>query len=54
MFINIYHYCPLPTAEEVACTCSCRHGYAQVHIVGHEDEHEEVADDDLYHMENRL
>lgn len=49
---DIHHHCLFPAEEEVPSACSCSHGDAQVPVVGHEDQHEEVADhhlDDVQH-----
>lgn len=49
---DIHHHCLFPAEEEVSGACSSGHGDAQVPVVGHEDEHEEVADhhlDDVQH-----
>lgn len=44
---DIHHHCLFPAEEEVSGACSGGHGDAQVPVVGHEDEHEEVADHHL-------
>ena len=47
MFIDIDHCRASPRKQEVPTPRSQRDGEAEVDVVGHEDEHEEVADDDL-------
>lgn len=49
---DIHHHCFLPAEEEIPGARSGGHGDAQVPVVGHEDQHEEVADhhlDDVQH-----
>lgn len=49
---DVHHHCLFPAEEEVPGARSCSHGNAQVPVVGHEDQHEEVADhhlDDVQH-----
>lgn len=47
MFRDVYNHCLLPAEQEVAHPSSCCHGDTEVAIVGHEHQHEEVADDHL-------
>lgn len=54
VFCNVHHYCLLPAEQEVAETCARCHGDAQVTIVGHEHQHEEVTDYNLDDVQNRL
>lgn len=54
MLCDVHHHCLLPAEEEVSCAsprCYCN---AEVPVVGHEDEHEEVADDHLDDMQHCL
>lgn len=44
----------LPAEEEVADCCTDHDGDAQPHVIRHEDQHEEVAEDDLHHVQERL
>lgn len=51
---DVHHHCLLPAEEKVSCPrpgCYCD---AEVPIVGHEDEHEEVADDHLDNVQHCL
>lgn len=43
-----------PAEQEVAHAGACCHGDAEVSIVGHEDEHQEVADDHLNDVQQGL
>lgn len=43
-----------PAEQEVAHPCASCHGDAEVGVVGHEDKHQEVADDDLYNVQHGL
>ena len=54
MFVGILDQRPSPGEEEVAGAGPERYRDAQPHVVRHEDEHEEVAEDDLDDMEQRL
>lgn len=54
MFCNIHHYCLLPAEQEVAEAGACRHCDAQVPVVRHEHQHEEVTDHHLDHVKKRL
>ena len=47
MFIYIDDDGPFPAEEKVPCACSEADGYTQIHVVCHEDEHEEVTYNDL-------
>ena len=47
MFCDVYHHCLLPAEQEVAQPGPCCHGDTQVAVVGHEHQHEEVADHHL-------
>lgn len=44
---DIHNNCLFPAEEEIARPCPCRHSYAEVSVVRHEDQHEEVTDHDL-------
>ncbi|KAK2493501.1 hypothetical protein MC885_002129, partial [Smutsia gigantea] len=44
----------LKAEEKVACASPCCYRNAEVPVVGHEDEHEEVADDHLDDMQHCL
>lgn len=49
---DIHHHRLFPAEEEVSSASSCSHSDAQVPVVGHEDQHQEVADhhlDDVQH-----
>ena len=54
MLCDVHHHCLLPAEEKVSCAGSCCYSNAEVPIVGHEDEHEEVADDHLDDMQHCL
>lgn len=43
-----------PAEQEVADRRSDGDGQAQPHVVGHEDQHQTVAQDDLQQVQNRL
>lgn len=43
-----------PAEEEVAESCPYQAGQTQPSVVGHEDEHQEVRDKELQHMQHRL
>lgn len=51
---NVHHHSLPPPEEEVSGTGTEEAGEAQPHVVGHEDEHQEVGDQELHHMEQRL
>lgn len=44
----------LPAEQEVAGSGPESDGHTQPHVVRHEDQHEEVADDHLYDVQKRL
>lgn len=54
MLCDIHYHRLLPAEEKVSCAGSCCDSNAEVPIVGHEDEHEEVADDHLDDMQHSL
>lgn len=54
VFCNIHHYCLLPAEQEVAEAGARRHCDAQVPVVRHEHQHEEVTDHHLDHVKKRL
>lgn len=54
VFCNIHHYCLLPAEQEVAEAGAQRHRYAQVTVVRHEHQHEEVTDHHLDDVKKRL
>lgn len=54
VFCNIHNYGLFPAEQEVADTCPRCHGDAQVTIVGHKHQHEEVTDYHLDDVQNRL
>lgn len=54
VFCNIHHYRLPPAEQKVAETCAKCHGDAQVTVVGHEHQHEKVADYDLDDVQKRL
>lgn len=51
VFIDVHHDSALPAEEEIACSCPQNDGNTQPDIVGHEDEHQTVADKHLDDME---
>lgn len=51
---DVDHHRLPPAEQEVAHAGADRHGNAQIAIVGHEDKHQEVADDHLDDVEERL
>ena len=54
VFIDVDDDRPSPAEREVADAGSERDGDAQPQVVGHEDEHQQVADDDLRDVQRRL
>lgn len=54
MLCDVHYHRLLPAEEKVPCPCACCYCDAQVPIVGHEDEHEEVADDHLDDVQHCL
>lgn len=54
VFCNIHHYCLLPAEQEVAEAGARRHCDAQVPVVRHEHQHEEVTDHHLDDVKKRL
>lgn len=54
MFRDVNHRGFPPAEDEVADACSQHNSETQPHIVGHEDEHQEVADDNLDDMQHGL
>lgn len=51
---DVNDHCLPPAEQEVAQTGAGCHGDAEVSIVGHEDEHQEVADDHLNNVQQGL
>lgn len=51
---DVNHHCLSPAKQEVAHASSGCHSDAEVGIVGHEDEHQEVADDHLNDVQQGL
>ena len=54
VFVTVRYDCPSPGEHEVAGAGAERDSDAQPHVERHEDEHEEVTDDDLDDVQNRL
>lgn len=54
MFRNIDKEWFLPTEEEVANRAAENHRYEEPYVVGHDDQHEEVGNDQLHEMQCRL
>lgn len=54
MLGDVHHHSLLPAEEEVAGPRPGGHRDAEVSIVGHEDEHQEVADHDLDDVQDGL
>lgn len=54
MLCDVHHHRLLPAEEKVSCAGTRRYCNAEVPVVGHEDEHEEVADDHLDDMQHCL
>lgn len=54
MLCDVHYHRLLPAEEEVPCARPGRYSNAEVPIVGHEDEHEEVADDHLDDVQHCL
>lgn len=53
-FIDVLRGGSVPTDEEVAKGNTQDHAQAQVGVVGHEEQHQTVADEDLQAMQHRL
>lgn len=51
---DIHHNGLFPAEEEIARPCPCGHRDAEVPVVRHEDEHEEVTDHDLDDVQHGL
>lgn len=51
---DVHHHRLLPAEQEVAHASTGRHGDAQVGVVGHEDEHQDVAHHHLDDVQHRL
>lgn len=51
---DVDHHRLPPAEQEVAHSRAGRHGDAQVRVVGHEDEHQHVADHHLDDVQRRL
>lgn len=51
VFIDVNHDSALPAKEEIARSRPEKDGNTQPHVVGHEDEHQTVADKHLDDME---
>ena len=54
MFVGVHHHCSLPAKQEVAEACAEDDSETEPDVVGHEDEHEAVGDEDLQHVKNCL
>lgn len=54
MLCDVHNHCLFPAEEKVPCAGACCYRNAEVPVVGHEDEHEEVADDHLDDMQHCL
>ena len=54
VFVDVDDNGLLPAKDEVARAGAEDDGDAEPAVVGHEDEHEEVADGDLHHVEHGL
>lgn len=51
VFIDVNHDSALPAKKEIARSRPEKDGNTQPHVVGHEDEHQTVADKHLDDME---
>lgn len=51
---DVNDHCFPPTEQEVAHASTGCHGDAEVCVVGHEDEHQKVADDHLNDVQQGL
>lgn len=47
MFRNVHNHGFFPAKKEVTNRCTQNHSKTQPDVVGHEDEHQEVREDDL-------
>lgn len=54
MLGDVDNHCLPPAEQEVAHASAGCHGDAEVTVVGHEDEHKEVADDHLNDVQQGL
>lgn len=54
VFVYVHHNGALPAKGKVTSTCSKSNGYAEPGVIGHEYQHEEVANDNLDHMKQCL
>ncbi len=54
VFVDVDDDGATPAEDEVAASGAERDSEAEPDVVGHEDEHEEVADDDLEDVQQRL
>lgn len=54
MLYDVHHHCLLPAEEKLSCAGPCCYCNAEVSIVGHEDKHEEIADDHVDDMQHCL
>lgn len=54
VFCNVHHNCLLPAEQEVTDAGSQGDGYAQVAVIGHKHQHEEVTDHHLDDVKYRL
>lgn len=54
MLCDVHDHCLLPAEEEISSAGPSGYCNAEVAVVGHEDEHEEVADDHLDDMQHCL
>ena len=54
MFVYVDYDTPSPAEQEVADASAESDGNAEPDVVSHEDEHEEIADDDLEDVQKAL
>ena len=54
VFIDVNHFVELPSKDEITKASSQSYSKAQPHIVGHEDQHEEITNCDLDNVEEGL
>lgn len=54
VFCDVHDHRLSPAKQEVAHACTSCNGNAEVGVIGHEDQHQEVADDHLDDVEEGL
>lgn len=54
VFRHVYDHWLLPAKQEVADSEAQRDSHTQPHVVSHEDQHQEVANDNLDQVQERL